>query len=275
MLFVVPLLVYFVVPESPRWHVAKGRPEAAIATVNAIIRRGGNRVPPLAVEANVPAARPARVLPPYSALFSGSQLRYTLVAALTWTGALVSYYVFAFLLPKALHDQGLAVKLSFGLATLTFFVTIPGKIFNGYLMEWIGRKRTIFLALFLSIFGLFLMVIAHRTASSTPIFVAGVVVTGLTVLSSFPAVRIYMTEQFPTNLRARGYFLAEMIGRATAGLAVPLYLTKYTASPVIFFGTALLFALVGAFIPVLFGAETIGQLELISEHGAQSAAVQS
>jgi len=43
--------MHFVISESPRWHLRRGRAEAAVATVNHIIRRAGNRVPPLSVEA--------------------------------------------------------------------------------------------------------------------------------------------------------------------------------------------------------------------------------
>src|SRR5271166_6489789 len=57
---VVPVLVYLVLPESPRWHLRKGHPQVAADIVNRIIRRSGNRVPPLMVEGlgdHVEAAR--------------------------------------------------------------------------------------------------------------------------------------------------------------------------------------------------------------------------
>ncbi|MGA8382543.1 MAG: MFS transporter, partial [Stellaceae bacterium] len=50
-LFVVPLLVYLVIPESPRWYLRRGNPEAAVAIVNRIVGRCGNRVAPLTVTA--------------------------------------------------------------------------------------------------------------------------------------------------------------------------------------------------------------------------------
>jgi hypothetical protein len=39
----------------------------------------------------------------------------------------------------------------------------------------------------------------------------------------------------------------------------------HTASPTIFFGTILCIAAVGAFTPILFGKETVGQLETVTE----------
>src|SRR5580658_5362422 len=44
---VVPVLIWYILPESPRWHLRKGRPEEAIAIVNGIIARCGARVAPL------------------------------------------------------------------------------------------------------------------------------------------------------------------------------------------------------------------------------------
>jgi hypothetical protein len=42
-------------------------------------------------------------------------------------------------------------------------------------------------------------------------------------------------------------------------------MTPYTGSPGIFFGTLLVVVAIGAFIPVVFGRETVGQLEIVSE----------
>lgn len=281
MLFIVPILVHFVVPESPRWYLMRGDSRAAIAEINRIIRRAGSRIPPLTASADrsSPAGEGQPIaVPPYSAIFAPGQFRRTMVASLTWLAALVSYYLFSFLLPKALVDQGYAVGLSFGLSSILFFVTMPGKLIVGYLMEIWGRKTTIFLSMFLSIIGLGMMVMAHSASgailgipAASLIFFVGVVITGLTVLSSFPAVRIYMTEQFPTSIRGRGYFLSEMIGRFAAGIVIPYFVAGHTASPTIFFGTILVFTLLGAFVPVLLGRETVGQLELVTASAATPA----
>jgi MFS family permease len=85
--FVVPVLIYFLIPESPRWYLRRGHAEAAVDTVNRIIRGARNRVPPLAVAAlgdNLQTAR--EELPPYRALFGRGQLR--------WTAIGISSYVF-------------------------------------------------------------------------------------------------------------------------------------------------------------------------------------
>ena len=49
--FVVPPLIYFLMPESPRWYLRRGRTAEAVDTVNRMIRRAGGRVPELAAAA--------------------------------------------------------------------------------------------------------------------------------------------------------------------------------------------------------------------------------
>jgi MFS family permease len=77
---VVPLLVHYAIPESPRWFLQRGRPQAAIDTVNLMIRRCGSRVPPLTVGGFGNSLTLGREpLPPFMALFRAGQLRWTAV----------------------------------------------------------------------------------------------------------------------------------------------------------------------------------------------------
>jgi hypothetical protein len=94
---------------------------------------------------------------------------------------------------------------------------------------------------------------------------AGAIITGLTVLSSFTAVRVYLSEQFPTALRGRGHFFGEATARLFAGVLVPYFVEPYTGSATIFFGTIAVVVTIGACVPLLFGKETVGQLEMVTE----------
>jgi MFS family permease len=264
---VVPVLVYFVIPESPRWYLRRGDPQMAADIVNRIIKQCGDPVPPLTVDAlggRLDAAR--EKLPPYWALFAQGQRRWTAVGILAGICAGTAYFLISVLLPKALVDQGAAVSLSFGLSSLVFFASIPGKAFTGFLMEVIGRRWTIAYALAGSLPGIFLMLMAHQAGSyATVMMVTGALITGFTVLSAFTATRIYLSEQFPTSLRGRGHIFGESFGRLFAGVLAPFVLEPYTASPTIFFGTIFVVVAIGAFIPLAFGRETMGQLEAVTE----------
>ena len=216
---VVPLLVHFGLPESPRWYLSKGDPRAAVDTVNRMITRCGGGVPLLTVAALGTDLQTKREnLPSFMALFRRGQLRWTIVGIVCQTAAATAYYCSAILLPKALIDQGAAVRLSFGLSTLLFMMTIPGKFFNGFIMEIIGRRWTIAYCLGGAIPGLALMGLAHRAgAYATVAMSAGAMITGLTVLSSFPAVRVYLSEQ----IRPRCANVDTFLGKRQGGSLPP------------------------------------------------------
>ena len=265
--FVMPALIWFAIPESPRWHLRCGRPRAAVATVNRIIRGAGGRLPPMTIaELGDRAAIERDELPPYWALFARGQLRWTTVGILSGVCAASAAYLIHVLLPKALVDQGAGVAAGIGLSSLIYFASIPGKGFTGFLMEVIGRRWTIFYALAGSLPGLVLMLMAHRAGNyAVLVMAAGGLITGFTVLSAFTATRVYLSEQFPTALRGRGHIFGEAFTRLFAGVLGPYLMVPHTGSPTIFFGTIVVVVSLGAFIPLVFGRETVGQLETVTE----------
>jgi MFS family permease len=264
---VVPVLIYLVLPESPRWYLRRGRPQIAVDIVNQIISRGGDRVPPLTVEAlgdHQDAAR--EQLPPYWALFAKGQLRWTTVGILSGVCAGTAYFLISVLLPKALNDQGFPISASLGLTSIVYAASFFGKGFTGFLMEVIGRRWTIAYALLGSLPGLALMLLAHRAPDYAGVLMtAGGLIMGFTVLSAFTATRVYLSEQFPTALRGRGHIFGESFGRLFAGGLAPFLMEPHTGSATIFFGTILVVVAIGAFIPIVFGRETVGQLEVVTE----------
>jgi Major Facilitator Superfamily len=79
-LFVVPVLLYFALPDSPRWLLRRGQTRAAIDAANLIIARAGNRVAQLTVaELGSHLEITREQLPPFTALFRRGQLRWTTV----------------------------------------------------------------------------------------------------------------------------------------------------------------------------------------------------
>jgi hypothetical protein len=260
---VVPVLIYFVLPGSLRWYLRKGRPDAAVEIVNDVIRRAGDRTPLLTVAELGDVQETVRErLPPYWALFAPGQLRWTTVGILSGTCAGTAYFLISVLLPKALNDQGAAVSASFAVTSLAYAASFFGKGFTGFLMEVIGRRWTIAYALAGSLPGLTLMMITHLAGDfGAVLMTAGALITGFTVLSAFTATRVYLSEQFPTALRGCGHIFGESFGR----LFAPFLMEPYTGSATIYFGTILIVVAIGAFIPVVFGRETVGQLEVVTE----------
>jgi putative MFS transporter len=266
-LFIIPPLIYFGIPESPRWHLRRGQAEVAVAIVNRIISRAGSRVPPLTLAelGNVEDAAGEK-LPPYWDLFRRGQLRWTLIGISSYVFAGTTFFLTSTLLPKALVAQGAAVAMSFGVTSVAFGASIAGKAFTGFLMEIIGRRWTICYALVGSLPGLCLMLLAHRAGPYAPtVMVVGALITGFTALSAATAFRVYLAEQFPTGLRGRGHIFGESTGRVFSGVLAPFLMAPFVGSPTIFFGTMLMVAAIGAFIPLMLGRETVGQLEIVTE----------
>ena len=266
-LLVVPAIVYILLPESPRWHLRRGEVPIAVDTVNQMIRRSGNRVPLLTVaELGDVRAAAREKLPPYRALFAKGQLRWTAVGVITGTCAGCAAYMTAALLPKALTNQGYAVGVSLGITSIIYATSFFGKGFTGWLMEIIGRRWAIFYVMGGGLPGFFLMLLSHMAGpNARALMIAGGLIIGFTVVSAFPATRVYLSEQFPTALRGRGHLFGELCGKIFAGGLVPFFMAPHTGSPIIFFGTMLLFSAIGAAVPILFGRETVGQIELVTE----------
>ena len=274
-LFIVPILVHLVIPQSARWQFRHGRTQEAVDTVNQFIRRCGDKVPYLTVAelgSNLEESRAQ--LPPFSALFAPGQLRWTTVGILTAMAAGTCYYLNAILLPKALIEQGAGVTTGFAITTIVFLSTIPGKAFNALLMERWGRRWAIAYSLSGALPGCVLMATAHLGSDYAGLMMtAGAIIMGFTALSSFTIVRVYLSEQFSTALRGRGNIFGEAFGRIFAGVLAPFLIEPHVGDPFIFFGTITIVVLCGAFIPVLFGKETVGQLETVaSERGLAPAA---
>ncbi len=266
-LLVVPAIVYFLLPESPRWHLRRGEAQIAVDIVNRIIARSGNRVPPLTVASlgDVRAAASEK-LPPYRALLARGQLRWTVVGVVAGSCAGCAAFAISSLLPKALTEQGYPVAASLGITSIIFLTSFFGKAFTGWLMEIIGRRWTICFVMAGSLPGFCLMLLAHTAgAYARMLMISGGVIIGFTVVSAFSATRVYLSEQFPTALRGRGHIFGESIGRIAAGGLVPFVLAVHTNSPTIYFGTLLVIVALGAFVPVVFGKETVGQLEAVAE----------
>ena len=56
-----------------------------------------------------------------------------------------------------------------------------------------------------------------------------------------------------------------------SGVLAPFLMAPHTGSATIFFGTILVVVTIGAFIPLLFGRETVGHLETVTERSPATA----
>ncbi len=256
LLFVAPLLIVRFVPESPRWLAERGQAAKAEKVLRAICAKTDSPPPPPLTRLDGTPA-PHQPVPPFLTLFTRRMVPHTLLAVGVWVFSLVPFYIVSTLLPEVLVHEGYAVATSFGLAIIIFAVTLPGKWFNGLLMERIGRRATLAGSLLLSAVAVVILLVFQGVVA----LIVAEIILGLTVFSAFPTVRIYMIEQFPTPLRGRGYFFAELVGRFLAGIPIPFILAGSVSRPNVIFTVILVSVLIGGLIPVFFGKDTRGALE--------------
>ncbi len=226
----------------------------------------GSRVPPLAVAAlggNLQTAR--EELPPYRAWFDRGQLRWTAIGISSYFFAGTAFFLISVLLPKALVDQGGAVTLSFGVTSLVFAASIPGKGFTGYLMEIIGRRWTILCPRRLAARrfpdddGAPSRILRHAGDGDRRADDRIHRTVGRDCLPDLPlrAIPDGTARARSCLWRVDGANLFRSTGALPNGAVHRL--------AAIFFGTILVVVTIGAFIPLLFGRETVGQLETVTE----------
>jgi hypothetical protein len=66
-------------------------------------------------------------------------------------------------------------------------------------------------------------------------------------------------------LQLTGSDIRWLAGRLFAGLLAPFLMEPHTGSAPIFFGTIFVVVAIGALVPLVFGRETVGQLETVTE----------
>ena len=158
-------------------------------------------------------------------LFSGRNLKTTLLLSFIWFASGFSYYGVVFLVPILNTKKGVdtpncvPLKLSdYSNLMWTGFAELPGTFLAFCSLEYIGRKKTLigqFIITGLSLIPFFFDVL--ESASFTAILIARAVCQG--IISSLV---IYTPEVYPTFLRGKGIGVANMFFR-TGGMLTPFF----------------------------------------------------
>ncbi|NXN46505.1 S22AD protein, partial [Rhinoptilus africanus] len=219
----------WVMPESARWLVTKGRLEEAKKVLQKAASVNKRSIPPGLLEQLKPETqtKPGSVLD----LFRKKHLRkVTLIMSCTWFVNSLVYYGLSFNVTNFGLDIYLT-QLAFGA------VEIPARVGCIFLLQWFGRKKTQAVLLLLS--GLVCLIITG-IPEDQPMVTTILATTGkFTASASFSTSYVYSAELFPTVVRQTGVGLCSMLARV-AGIVTPLIrlLTKYhRAIPMAIFGS--------------------------------------
>ncbi|XP_074748653.1 solute carrier family 22 member 13-like isoform X2 [Strix uralensis] len=220
----------WVLPESARWLVTKGRIEEAKKVLQKAASINKRTIPPGLLEQLKPEtqSKSGSTLD----LFRKKHLRkVTLIMLCTWfTGSLVYYG-----LSLNVTSFGLDIyltQLAFGV------VELAARYSCIFLLQWFGRKKTQAVVLLLS--GLMCLIIICIPEDQPVATTVLAVIGKFTATASFSTSYVYTAELFPTVIRQTGVGLCSMSARV-AGIMAPLIrlLGQYhRAIPMATFGSA-------------------------------------
>lgn len=202
---------------------------------------------------------------PLLSIFKPALLRNTVSACVMMAAAFVIYYanyaLFATHLQLDLHLSPALVALPIALANTLFFLSAP---LWGLAAETIGRRWAIIIAASLGVPTAFL----YLTASDYSWIVVGFALQGLFATGGmhvqYPA---YLSERFPTEVRATAAAFTYHQGAIWGGLVGPLLVQYASSHHVALSGPILITTIVGLvimIIAVLLGPETKGKV-LVAE----------
>lgn len=236
------LLLFWVrrsIPESPIYLARSGREEEARAVVDDLVARTGT--PPVPYRFSAP-----EVVAKLTLASAAVQLRdvwrfsprITSTAWALFITIMLLYYGALSWMPSILRQSGYGSYAAFAGTTLMTGVGIIGVLVSSWLCEKVGRKWVIGVsgpvaALALVFFGLTL------SLDTVPlIFLA---VFGFVIQLTIPVLYAYVSELYPTPVRASGFGWASSVSRVASGFVPLLFGTLLWPT----FGLPMTFAIIG------------------------------
>ncbi|MBN1147500.1 MAG: MFS transporter [Anaerolineales bacterium] len=232
------LLIFIVrrhVPESPRYLLVSGQEKQARAVLEQVARENGVQLPQGELIPPPPTPR-GRVRD----LWRPRLARTTLLLWLIWFTISLGYYGVFTWLPSYFRLKGMELLPVYQNTFLLALAQIPGYFSAAYLVERIGRRRT--LSFYMIASGLFTYLFG--LATSMPFVVGMAVWMSFFALGAWGALYAYTPEAYPTTLRTTGMgaasgmtriagAIAPSLGAALMGLSLIVPLTVYALAYVL------------------------------------------
>ncbi|WP_073706537.1 MFS transporter [Glutamicibacter sp. 0426] len=208
-------MVYLVrrsMPESPLFLAAKGRDAEARAVIDQLVERTGATKRDYAIEP-VELGKAPRWWEQVASLWRYSW-KITATSWLLFMTILLVYYLALTWLPSILTEAGMAQSASFFATAVMALMGLAGVVLAAWLVERVGRKWLLAISAPLS--GLVLVIVAQNL--DIPAAAIGwVLVFGVIVQVAIPVLYAYVSELYPTELRASGFGWASTMSRFAAG----------------------------------------------------------
>jgi putative MFS transporter len=223
LVMVLPALLLFwirqSVPESPLYLVRRGREAEARTVIDRLVARTGAAVEPW----RLPDPQAAPKLSMFSVVSQLRDLwrfspRITAVCWALFLTVFLLYYGALTWLPTILKTQGYGNYAAFMVTTLMTAVGIVGVLVSAWLVDAVGRKWVIGLSGPVAAVTLVLFAVQLDIPTAAKLWIGAF---GFIIELTIPALYAYVSELYPTELRASGFGWASTVSRVGAGF-VPL-----------------------------------------------------
>lgn len=271
--FIIWILIFKLLDESPRWLASKGRydeADAALTAVEEAYRKAGKVVPELndeqvqeIIEAEKEVSGVTEL--PWRALFSKKMIRRTITVSVGLMAMNLVVQTIVNWTPTLFVMQGVSVGKSLYMTVIMLIGCPVGVLLESLLVDKHPRKwGMVVLLIAIAIAGY----IWSMQTDEMVIMVTGFVLCALTYYYALVTCSAYLGEVFPTQLRLRGGGFANAMGRIAAivspSIIAGCFAAANPAGAVYTFVGITVFVM--ALIIAICGIETRGQtLEKIND----------
>lgn len=207
------------IPESPRWLMAHGKETQAEQIIEQLEVNGSDDFTDTKTTKRETVHHSIGI-----SLF---------VAIVAVSATIICQYTFTSWVPTLLLKRGINISGSLGLSTLMMLGAPVGCAIGAFLVDRIGRKKTIVPAFLLTaVFGMFYA----RQDTMTGVVIIGFLLTACFYVLMAAVVAVYVAELFPTTFRFRGSGIANGIAKLFT-VAMPIvvaWMLKVTTTNMIF-----------------------------------------
>ncbi|WP_300747045.1 MFS transporter [uncultured Bilophila sp.] len=222
--------LYRWLPESPRWLMRRGRHDEVRALVERLEKSAGIAHDDAYITPDVlrsleqaAEAEQNRGRASWRALFRPPYLGRSLVSWSMYSAGLITWYVVMVYVPTILTTYGFELSNSVIMTGGMMVLGGAGSLVIGPLADKYGRKPVWSLYVIITIICLFLLT---ATLSTSMLLLVGAFVaffgTGI-----MPVCKVYIAEQYPTELRGVGTGFGEAVSRVVGGVLATYYLAFF------------------------------------------------